>query len=159
MPFRWLVQHGNTPLKNCCVRDYVAKVTLNKTWPKPKMLLIELLCLSDKGIQNETTKWNEFLWSKSLHHYGVAGFVLCHRGKVSQSMTIYTTEQVAKLCKVAPRTVSKWFDSGRLRGYRIPCSQDRRIPHRHLVRFLKEHGMTGILKGIQDEESDWNHTL
>src|SRR5947207_1217774 len=41
---------------------------------------------------------------------------------------VFTTGQVAKICKVAPRTVSKWFDSGRLRGYRIPGSQDRRIP-------------------------------
>ncbi len=30
---------------------------------------------------------------------------------------VFTTGQVAKICKVAPRTVSKWFDSGRLRGY------------------------------------------
>jgi PleD family two-component response regulator len=42
---------------------------------------------------------------------------------------------------VAPRTVSKWFDSGRLRGYRIPGSQDRRIPREYLIKFLKEHGM------------------
>lgn len=55
--------------------------------------------------------------------------------------TIFTTGQVAKICKVAPRTVSKWFDTGRLRGYRIPGSQDRRIPRDHLIRFLKEHGM------------------
>ena len=55
--------------------------------------------------------------------------------------TIFTTGQVAKICKVAPRTVSKWFDSGRLRGYRIPGSQDRRIPREHLIRFLREHGM------------------
>ena len=53
----------------------------------------------------------------------------------------FTTGQVAKICKVALRTVSKWFDSGRLRGYRIPGSQDRRIPREHLLRFLKEHGM------------------
>ena len=32
---------------------------------------------------------------------------------------VFTTGQVAKICKVAPRTVSKWFDSGRLRGYLI----------------------------------------
>lgn len=55
--------------------------------------------------------------------------------------TIFTTGQVAKICKVAPRTVSKWFDSGRLRGYRIPGSQDRRIPRANLISFLKEHGM------------------
>jgi len=48
---------------------------------------------------------------------------------------VFTTGQVAKICKVAPRTVSKWFDSGRLRGYRIPGSQDRRIPREHLLRF------------------------
>ena len=54
---------------------------------------------------------------------------------------VFTTGQVAKICKVAPRTVSKWFDSGRLKGYRIPGSQDRRIPREQLIRFLKEHGM------------------
>ncbi len=55
--------------------------------------------------------------------------------------TVFTTGQIAKMCKVAPRTVGKWFDSGRLRGYRIPGSQDRRIPREYLIRFLKEHGM------------------
>ena len=54
---------------------------------------------------------------------------------------VFTTGQVAKICKVAPRTVSKWFDSGKLRGYRIPGSQDRRIPREQLIKFLKEHGM------------------
>ena len=64
-------------------------------------------------------------------------------------MKVFTTGQVAKICKVAPRTVSKWFDSGRLRGYRIPGSQDRRIPREHLIRFLKEHGMP--LGELEDE--------
>lgn len=54
---------------------------------------------------------------------------------------VFTTGQVAKICKVAPRTVSKWFDSGRLVGYRIPGSQDRRIPREQLIKFLKEHQM------------------
>lgn len=63
--------------------------------------------------------------------------------------TIFTTAQIAKICKVAPRTVSKWFDSGRLRGYRIPGSQDRRIPREHLIRFLKEYGMP--LGELEDE--------
>ena len=53
---------------------------------------------------------------------------------------VFTTGQVAKICKVAPRTVSKWFDSGRLRGYRIPGSQDRRIPREHLIKFLEAMG-------------------
>ena len=62
---------------------------------------------------------------------------------------VFTTGQVAKICKVAPRTVSKWFDSGRLKGYRIPGSQDRRIPREYLIRFLKEHGMP--LGELEDE--------
>jgi excisionase family DNA binding protein len=65
------------------------------------------------------------------------------------AMKVFTTGQVAKICKVAPRTVSKWFDSGRLRGYRIPGSQDRRIPREYLIKFLKEHGMP--LGDLEDE--------
>jgi len=52
---------------------------------------------------------------------------------------VLTTGQVAQLCNVAPRTVTKWFDSGRLGGYRIPGSKDRRIPQNELIRFMKEH--------------------
>lgn len=55
--------------------------------------------------------------------------------------SIYTTGDVARICQVAPRTVSKWFDSGRLKGYRIPGSLDRRIPHVALVEFMRSHGM------------------
>lgn len=68
---------------------------------------------------------------------------------------VFTTGQVAKICKVAPRTVSKWFDSGRLRGYRIPGSQDRRIPREQLIKFLKEHGMP--LGDLEEEE--WHKLL
>lgn len=54
---------------------------------------------------------------------------------------VLTTGQVAKLCSVAPRTVSKWFDSGQLRGYRIPGSRDRRIPLSQLITFMRANGM------------------
>ncbi len=53
----------------------------------------------------------------------------------------YTTGQIAKICQVAPRTVSKWFDAGRLGGYRIPGSMDRRVPRNELIRFLRENDM------------------
>lgn len=56
-------------------------------------------------------------------------------------MKVYTTGQVAELCHVAPRTVARWFDSNKLFGYRIPGSQDRRIPQEYLIRFLREHSM------------------
>jgi len=59
----------------------------------------------------------------------------------SRKKSVLTTGQVAKICNVAPRTVSKWFDSGQLRGYRIPGSKDRRIPLEQLVRFMKSHGI------------------
>ncbi|MCP4250979.1 MAG: response regulator [bacterium] len=54
---------------------------------------------------------------------------------------VLTTGEVARICNVAPRTVSKWFDNGQLRGYRIPGSKDRRIPLSHLVRFMRAHNI------------------
>ena len=62
---------------------------------------------------------------------------------------VLTTGEVAKICNVAPRTVSKWFDSGQLKGYRIPGSKDRRILMDELMRFMRAHGipMQGITSG------------
>ena len=60
---------------------------------------------------------------------------------MSKGKNVLTTGDVAKICNVAPRTVSKWFDSGRLKGYRIPGSKDRRIPVNELIRFMKMHNM------------------
>lgn len=54
---------------------------------------------------------------------------------------IYTTGMIAKMCRVAPRTVSKWMDSGKLKGYRIPGGQDRRFLKADVVRFMAENGM------------------
>src|SRR3977135_3759627 len=79
----------------------------------------------------------------------------------SKVKDVLTTGEVAKICNVAPRTVSKWFDSGALRGYRIPGSKDRRIPINQLIRFMKQHGMplNGLMTGctrilIVDDEVD-----
>ena len=60
---------------------------------------------------------------------------------------VLTTGEVAQICRVAPRTVTKWFDSGQLKGYRIPGSRDRRIPASELIRFMKAHDIpTGELE-------------
>lgn len=59
--------------------------------------------------------------------------------------SVFTTGDVAKICKVAPRTVSKWCDSSRLKCYRIPGSQERRIPASYLRKFLREHGMEAYM--------------
>ncbi|MCH8822711.1 MAG: response regulator [Planctomycetes bacterium] len=79
---------------------------------------------------------------------------------------VLTTGEVAKICNVASRTVSKWFDSGQLKGYRIPGSKDRRIPMSALVKFMKSHGipMDGLMSGslrvlIVDDEEEVVHTL
>lgn len=79
---------------------------------------------------------------------------------------VLTTGEVAKICNVAPRTVSKWFDSGQLNGYRIPGSKDRRIPVSQLIRFMKDHkipldglssGQTRVL--IVEPDSEIRGTL
>jgi excisionase family DNA binding protein len=53
----------------------------------------------------------------------------------------YTTGQAAAIVHVSVHTVAAWADSGRLASYRIPGSNDRRIPHGELVRFLRDSGM------------------
>ena len=60
---------------------------------------------------------------------------------MAKGKNVLTTGDVAKICHVAPRTVSKWFDNGQLKGYRIPGSKDRRIPVSELLRFMKVHNM------------------
>jgi len=86
---------------------------------------------------------------------------------MARSKDVLTTGEVAKICKVAPRTVTKWFDSGQLRGYKIPGSKDRRIPISQLLRFMKNNNMplegmihftkTRVL--IVDDEADITDTL
>lgn len=79
---------------------------------------------------------------------------------------VLTTGEVARICNVAPRTVSKWFDSGSLKGYRIPGSKDRRIPLGELLRFMKAHGipLDGLNTGrtrvlIVDDDAEVVDTL
>ncbi|MEM8836145.1 MAG: response regulator [Planctomycetota bacterium] len=79
---------------------------------------------------------------------------------------VLTTGEVAKICNVAPRTVSKWFDSGQLNGYRIPGSKDRRIPVGALMQFMKDHNipLDGIMSGktrvlVVDDEHEVTGTL
>ena len=53
-----------------------------------------------------------------------------------------TTGQVAKILRVASRTVTKAFDEGLLEGYRIPCgSRDRRIFVSSLRDYMVKAGM------------------
>ncbi|HWE36080.1 MAG TPA: response regulator [Isosphaeraceae bacterium] len=55
--------------------------------------------------------------------------------------TVYTTGEAAKICKVSQQTIIRCFDSGQLKGFRVPGSRFRRIPREALYRFMKENGI------------------
>lgn len=55
--------------------------------------------------------------------------------------TVFTTGEVATICKVSQQTVIRCFDSGRLKGFRVPGSRFRRIPRDNLVQFMKNNGI------------------
>jgi excisionase family DNA binding protein len=52
---------------------------------------------------------------------------------------VFTTTEIARLVGVAPQTVCKWIDTGRLKGYRVPFSNHRRVSRANLIRFLREN--------------------
>ncbi len=61
------------------------------------------------------------------------------RDESLRQKTIFTTGEVAKICKLSQQTIIRCFDNGRLRGYRVPGSRFRRIPRDALIQFMKEH--------------------
>lgn len=52
---------------------------------------------------------------------------------------VFTTGEVAQVCKVSQQTVIRCFDSGKLKGFRVPGSRFRRIPRDALIIFMKEN--------------------
>jgi excisionase family DNA binding protein len=55
--------------------------------------------------------------------------------------TVFTTGEAAKICKVSQQTIIRCFDSGQLKGFRVPGSRFRRIPREALFRFMKENNI------------------
>jgi two-component system, OmpR family, response regulator len=55
--------------------------------------------------------------------------------------TVFTTGEAAKICKVSQQTIIRCFDSGQLKGFRVPGSRFRRIPRDHLFSFMKDNGI------------------
>ena len=51
--------------------------------------------------------------------------------------SVFTTGEVASICKVSQQTVIRCFDSGRLKGFRVPGSRFRRIPRESLMEFMR----------------------
>jgi two-component system, OmpR family, response regulator RpaA len=62
-------------------------------------------------------------------------------GTYTNMKTVYTTGEAAKICKVSQQTIIRCFDSGQLKGFRVPGSRFRRIPREALFRFMKENGI------------------
>jgi two-component system, OmpR family, response regulator RpaA len=54
---------------------------------------------------------------------------------------VFTTGEVAQICSISQQTVIRCFDSGRLRGFRVPGSKFRRIPRGHLIHFMRENNI------------------
>jgi two-component system, OmpR family, response regulator len=52
---------------------------------------------------------------------------------------VFTTGEVADICKVSQQTIIRCFDSGKLKGFRVPGSKFRRIPREALVDFMKDN--------------------
>jgi excisionase family DNA binding protein len=55
--------------------------------------------------------------------------------------TVFTTGEVARVLGVNINTVIKWFEEGKLSGFRLPGSNDRRIPTSSLRNFMRQNGM------------------
>jgi excisionase family DNA binding protein len=52
---------------------------------------------------------------------------------------IFTTGDVAEICRISQQTVIRCFDAGRIEGFRVPGSKFRRIPRQKLIKFMKEN--------------------
>jgi excisionase family DNA binding protein len=55
--------------------------------------------------------------------------------------TVFTTGEAAKICKVSQQTIIRCFDSGQLKGFRVPGSRFRRIPRSELHQFMRDNGI------------------
>ena len=60
---------------------------------------------------------------------------------MSNTKTVFTTGEAAKICKVSQQTIIRCFDNGTLKGFRVPGSRFRRIPRDHLFVFMKDNGI------------------
>lgn len=62
----------------------------------------------------------------------------------TQRRSFHTTGEIARLCQVTKRTVIKWIDGKRLKGFRIPGSSHRRVASPDLAAFMKRHGIPDL---------------
>lgn len=76
-----------------------------------------------------------FRFAKDLRRvYSVASLFA-----LDAEQTIFTTGEVAKICKVSQQTIIRCFDNGRIGGFRVPGSKFRRIPRAELLKFMQDN--------------------
>jgi len=54
---------------------------------------------------------------------------------------VFTTGEAADLTKLSLQTIIRCFDSGKIKGYRVPGSRFRRMPRESLIAFMRENGI------------------
>jgi len=59
---------------------------------------------------------------------------------------VFSTFQAAKICHVAPVTIIRWIEAGRLASYKTPGGH-RRIREADLVSFIEENGLPRYTAG------------
>ncbi len=68
---------------------------------------------------------------------------------------VFTTGQVARIFSVNINTVIKWFDEGKLEGFRLPRSNERRIYRESVEQFMREHDIAGeLLQAFDQAEAE-----
>ena len=65
--------------------------------------------------------------------------MVMHTNSELQVKKVFTTGEAAEICKISQQTIIRCFDSGRLRGFRVPGSRFRRIPREELMRFMRDN--------------------
>jgi two-component system, OmpR family, response regulator RpaA len=80
-------------------------------------------------------------WGPPEQHFDATKPRRSTDGADTTMKTVFTTGEAAKICKVSQQTIIRCFDSGQLKGFRVPGSRFRRIPREALYRFMKENSI------------------
>lgn len=59
----------------------------------------------------------------------------------SKGLKSFTSGEIATFCGVTLRTVIRWIEGGKLKGYKLPGRGNNRVLQSDFLNFLKEHDM------------------
>ena len=75
------------------------------------------------------------------------------RGRMYTENPVFTTGQIATICGIAPRTVARKIDEGKLKSFRLPGGVDRRVQRADLVEWMRAAGMP--ISRLEEFEAKW----